>query len=67
VAETDGLVTPTREGLNAAGEVPAAPSTPAERLALWCERLPAPAPEMLRTLTAQGERYMDAGELVDGF
>jgi len=63
VAETDGLVTPTPEGLNAAGEVPAAPSTPAERLALWCERLPAPAPEMLRTLAAQGERYMDAGEL----
>ena len=43
VAEIDGLVTPTPEGLNAAGEVPAAPSTPAERLALWCERLPAPA------------------------
>ncbi len=65
VAETDGLVTPTPEGLNAAGEVPAAPSTPAERLALWCERLPAPAPEMLRTLAAQGERYMDAGELAN--
>ena len=63
VAETGGLVTPTPEGLNAAGEVPAAPSTPADRLALWCERLPAPAPEMLRTLAAQGERYMDAGEL----
>ena len=65
VAETGGLVTPTPEGLNAAGEVPAAPSTPAERLALWCERLPAPAPEMLRTLAAQGERYMDAGELAN--
>jgi len=24
---------------------------------------PAPAPDMLRTLAAQGERYMDAGEL----
>jgi hypothetical protein len=62
VAETDGLVTPTVEGLNAAGEVPAAPSTPAERLALWCDRLPALAPEMLRTLAARGERYMDAEE-----
>ena len=65
VAETGGLVTPTPEGLNAAGEVPAAPSTPAERLALWCDRLPAPAPEMLRTLAAQGGRYMDAGELAN--
>ena len=43
--------------------MPPAPSTPAERLALWCGRLPAPAPEMLRTLAAQGERYMDADEL----
>jgi len=49
--------------LEAAGEVPPAPSTPAERLALWCDRLPSPAPEMLRTLAAQGERYMDAAEL----
>ncbi|HTW52544.1 MAG TPA: DUF87 domain-containing protein [Stellaceae bacterium] len=63
VAETDGLVMPTPDGMNAAGEVPAAPSTPAERLTLWCDRLPAPAPEMLRTLAAQGERYIDAGEL----
>jgi hypothetical protein len=43
--------------------VPPAPSTSAERLALWCDRLPSPAPEMLRTLATQGERYMDAGEL----
>ena len=50
-------------GLKAAGDVPPAPSTPADRLALWCSRLPAPAPEMLRTLAAQGERYMDADEL----
>jgi hypothetical protein len=46
-----------------AGEVPASPSTPGERLALWCARLPAPAPEMLRTLVGQGRQYMDAGEL----
>jgi Helicase HerA, central domain len=63
VAETNGLVTPTPHGLKAAGEVPRAPSTPADRLALWCSRLPAPAPEMLRTLAAQGERYLDADEL----
>jgi hypothetical protein len=50
-------------GRKAAGEAPPAPSTPAERLALWCDRLPSPAPEMLRTLAAQGERYMEADEL----
>jgi hypothetical protein len=49
--------------LKTAGEVPSAPSTPVERLALWCDRLPSPAPEMLRTLAAQGERYVDAEEL----
>jgi hypothetical protein len=63
VAETNGLVTPTPDGLKAAGEVPPAPSTPADRLALWCARLPAPAPEMLRILATQGERYTDADEL----
>ena len=40
VVETNGLVTVTPEGMKAAGEVPPAPSTPAERLALWCDRLP---------------------------
>jgi hypothetical protein len=49
--------------LKAAGEVPPTPSTLAERLALWCDRLLSPAPEMLRTLAAQRERYMDAAEL----
>jgi hypothetical protein len=49
VAETNGLVTPTLDGLKAAGDVPPAPSTPADRLALWCGRLPAPAP---------GERWL---------
>jgi hypothetical protein len=63
IAETNDLVGITPAGLAAAGEVPTSPSTPAERLALWCSRLPAPAPEMLRTLVAQGGRYMDAGEL----
>ena len=63
VAETGDLVAITPAGLTAAGEVPSSPSTPAERLALWCARLPAPAPEMLRTLVARGGRYMDAGEL----
>jgi hypothetical protein len=63
IAEASSLVTATPDGLKIAGEVPPAPSTPAERLALWCDRLPAPAPELLRTLAAQGERYMDADEL----
>jgi uncharacterized protein len=63
VAESNGLVIATAGGLEAAGEVPPVPSTPAERLALWCGRLPSPAPEILRTLAAQGECYMDADEL----
>jgi hypothetical protein len=63
VAESDGLVTATADGLRAAGEVPPAPSTPAERLSLWCGRLASPALEMLRTLAAQGEHFMDADEL----
>jgi hypothetical protein len=57
VAETSDVVMIMEAGLAAAGEVPALPSTPAERLALWCDRLPSPAPEMLRTLAAEGERY----------
>ena len=63
VVEANGLVAPTPDGLKAAGEVPPAPSTAADRLALWCGRLPAPAPEMLRALVAQGERYIDPNEL----
>jgi hypothetical protein len=63
VDEVNGLVTATAAGLNAAGEVPPTPSTPTERLALWCDRLPSPAPEMLRTLAGQGEAYMEADDL----
>jgi uncharacterized protein len=63
VAETNGLVTATPSGLKTAGEVPPEPSTSAERLAMWCDRLPSPAPEMLRTLAARGDAYTDADEL----
>src|SRR3954469_16899378 len=63
VDETNNLIGVTKAGLKAAGEVPPAPSTPAERLALWCERLPAPAPEILRTLAVQSDRSMSADEL----
>jgi hypothetical protein len=45
---------PTADGLRAAGEVPSAPSTPAERLSLRCRRSPSRGPEMLRTLAAKG-------------
>jgi hypothetical protein len=38
-------------------------STPAERLTLWCGRLPSPAPEILRALAAQGESYVEVDEL----
>jgi hypothetical protein len=63
IAEANGLVAPTPDGLKAAGEVPPAPSTPAERLSLWCDRLPSPAPEMLRTLAAQSDQFIDVDEL----
>jgi hypothetical protein len=56
-------VTATPSGLKTAGEVPPEPSTPAERLAMWCDGLPSPAPEMLRTLAARGEAHTDADEL----
>jgi hypothetical protein len=63
IEEATDLVTASPTGLHAAGEVPPAPSTPAERLALWCERLPSPAPEMLRSLAVQGDRYTEITEL----
>jgi hypothetical protein len=63
IEETSGLLSATPAGLKAAGEVPPAPSTPAERLALWCGRLPAPAPEMLRTLAARGDGYTPVAAL----
>ena len=50
IEEANDLLSASPIGLKAVGEVPPAPSTPAERLALWCDRLPSPAPEMLRTL-----------------
>ena len=63
VEEAGDLVAAGPAGLDAAGEVPSAPSTPGERLALWCERLPSPAPEMLRSLATHGGRYTEAAEL----
>lgn len=65
VDDAGDLVTITSAGLAAAGEVPPAPSTPAERLALWCSRLPSPAPDMLRVLAARGAHFMSAEELAD--
>ena len=63
VDEQAGLAAATPAGIAAAGEVPPAPSTPEERLALWTARLPSPAPEMLRALAAAGERYTDTAAL----
>ena len=63
VEEVVGFVSATTAGMTVAGAVPPAPSTPEERLALWCARLPSPAPEMLRALAAAGERYTDTAEL----
>ncbi|MBV8578365.1 MAG: hypothetical protein JOZ58_25440 [Acetobacteraceae bacterium] len=63
VEEIANLVTVSPAGMEVAGEVPPAPSSAEERLALWCARLPSPAPDMLRTLAAQGERYIEPEEL----
>jgi hypothetical protein len=63
VDEAADLVVVSPAGMDLAGEVPPAPSTAEERLALWCSRLPSPAPEMLRTLAAHGERYVEPAEL----
>ncbi|HJT07598.1 MAG TPA: hypothetical protein VJ747_11765 [Stellaceae bacterium] len=65
VEEAADLVTVSPSGLDAAGEVPPVPSSAEERLALWCSRLPSPAPEMLRALAVQGERYFEPAELAD--
>lgn len=54
IDESGDLVAITDAGLAAAGEVAAAPSTPQERLDLWCSKLPAPAPDMLRALADFG-------------
>ena len=53
----NGLVAASSAGLAAAGELPPAPATAAERLEMWCSRLPSPAPEMLRKLAEWGERF----------
>jgi len=63
VSEGNDLIAATEAGLKAAGEVPPAPSSAAERLAMWCGRLPSPAPEILRALAVQGDHMMDAADL----
>jgi len=59
----DGVVMATADGFRAAGEVPSAPSTPVERLSLWCGHFASRGPETLRTLAAQGEHFTNADEL----
>lgn len=63
IEERDGSVAVTVLGLAEAGEQAPAPSTPGERLELWCARLPSPAPQMLRYLASQGLRFVAADEL----
>ena len=63
IDEAADLVAVSATGLDTAGEVPPAPSTASERLALWCDRLPSPAPEMLRALAAHGQRYTETVDL----
>ena len=63
VDEDGDRVSASATGMQEAGEVPPAPSTPDERLAMWCSRLPSPAPEMLRTLVNMGEKFTDPADL----
>ena len=66
VEENNNLVGVTKAGLKAAGTVPLAPSTPAQRLALWCERLPAPAPRSGAGSQHSSGCSMSADELAAG-
>ncbi len=63
IDEAADLVFASVAGMEAAGEVPPAPSSIEERLDLWCSRLPSPAPDMLRTLAVRGDLYLDTEEL----
>jgi hypothetical protein len=63
VTESDGLVMATADGLRAAGRSAVAAFHTGRAAFLWCGPLPSPALEMLRTLAAQGEHFMDADEL----
>jgi hypothetical protein len=65
IEEHDGCVAITKLGLAETGERAPAPSSPVERLEVWCARLPSPAPQMLRYLAAQGLRFVAADELAD--
>lgn len=58
-----GIVAARPTSLDATGEVPPAPSGPEERLALWCECPPSPAPEMPRIPAAGGERYTEVAAI----
>ena len=50
IGEDGSLIWATRTGIARAGDVPDAPSTPAEVRAMWCAKLPSPAPEMIAAL-----------------
>jgi hypothetical protein len=63
VDDPGDLVRPTAAGVAVIGETPPAPSSAAERLAMWCSRLPSPAPDMLRALVRHGPRFIDPADL----
>lgn len=53
VIEDAGLVRASDEGVARSGaDAARSPASPSEIRDLWCQRLPSPAPEMLRTLAA---------------
>lgn len=57
------LIGADKMGLKLIGTVPPKPSSPREIVDMWCARLPAPAPEMLRYIVLAGGRAVPRDEL----
>lgn len=65
VEERDGLVFATEAGLAQKGADRPNPKTPAETLAMWIERLPSPAPDMLKALADFNPQPVDKETLAE--
>lgn len=63
IVEADGLIAASVDGLDAAGAVTAQPRTPAETLAMWKAKLPAPAPQMLDYLASMHGAPVDRDQM----
>lgn len=56
IDEQDGMIAASAVGMSEIGTLPDRPQSPAEVLAMWKAKLPAPAPQMLDHLSAMDER-----------